>query len=133
MCTATQNGQKVDTLTIGETYTVSVQANKTGAWFNGMTLKADGQKVNGDVKTAGGVTLESRPATFNQAVGILGNKGVVYTDKDCTQAINKWEDLVSSGLKTFYYVQTAGECAGATYTFTVAYSADQTIDFNMVW
>ena len=131
--TVTQNGQKVSTLTIGETYTVSVQANKTGAWFNGMTLKADGQKVNRDVKTAGGVTLESRPATFNQAVGILGNKGVVYTDKDCTQAINKWEDLVSSGLKTFYYVQTAGELATASYTFTVAYSADQTIDFNMVW
>ena len=131
--TVTQNGQKVNALTIGETYTVSVQANKTGAWFNGMTLKADGQKVNGDVKTAGGVTLESRPATFDQAVGIIGNEGVVYKDKDCTQAIDKWEDLVSSGLKTFYYVQTAGECAGATYTFTVPYSTDQIIDFNMVW
>ena len=131
--TVTQNGQKVNTLTIGETYTVSVVANKTGAWYNGKTLEADGQKVDKDVKTVGGVTLESRPATFNQAVGILGNKGVVYTDKDCTQAINKWEDLVSSGLKTFYYVQTAGEFATASYTFTVAYSADQTIDFNMVW
>ena len=131
--TVTQNGQKVDTLTIGETYTVSVVANKTGdRYYNGKTLEADGQKVNRYVKTAGGVTQVSQMATKDQAVGILGNGGVVYTDKDCTQAIDKWDDLMSSGLTYFYYVETAGELATASYTFTVAYSADQTIDFKMV-
>ena len=131
--TVTQNGQKVNTLTIGETYTVSVQANKTGdRYYNGKTLEADGEKVDKDVKTAGGVTQVSQMVTKDQAVGILGNDGVVYTDKDCTQAIDKWNDLMSSTLEYFYYVETAGEFATASYTFTVAYSADQTIDFKMV-
>lgn len=120
-----------DKLTIDVEYKVSVVAKTADAASNGYTLEVNGDKIDADNVTAGGVDQVAREFSEGKAAAeaYFAHGGTVYEDADCTQAYEGRDDLLAGS--TFYYIETAAEAATAEYTFTVPYVAGGEIAFTM--
>ena len=114
-----------DTVTAGDVIEVTITAKEVGTGRNGRSIQVNKEFIDAKQVSEGGkdnVVAEkleiSDEIQYRSALKLAAD-GKLYSDKDCTEAVDEFKPADGEESMTVYYIETAGKAATLTMEYTV--------------